>query len=334
MPPFASIIVPCYNEQATIGTLLDAIYVQSYARTRLEVLIVDALSQDTTRDVISHFQHAHPDLSLKVLENEQRTIPAALNTAIAEARGDIIIRLDAHSIPIPEYVERCVEALEEGKGSNVGGVWLIQPAGSGWIPEAIAAAAGHPLAVGDASYRFGARAGAVDTVPFGAFRRGLIKEIGGFDESLLTNEDYEFNARIRRSGGIVWLDPQIRSTYIARGSLQALSRQYWRYGFWKYKMLRSYPDTLRWRQALPPVFVASLIVLAFLSLLWHPARWLLCIEIASYLVILASAGIKLAFDEQKSSLLPGFALAASTMHISWGCGFLWSLLSTSPKQND
>jgi len=334
MPPFVAIIVPCYNEQATIGTLLDAINVQSYACTRFEVLIVDALSQDATRDIISHFQHDHPDLSLKVLENEQRTIPAALNTAIAEARGDIIIRLDAHSIPIPEYVERCVEALEEGKGSNVGGVWLIQPAGGGWIPEAIAAAAAHPLAVGDASYRLGARAGEVDTVPFGAFHRGLIEEIGGFDESLLTNEDYEFNARIRRSGKTVWLDPQIRSTYIARGSLQALSRQYWRYGFWKYRMLRRYPDTLRWRQALPPVFVGSLIVMAFLSIHWIPARWLLCIEIALYLIILASAGLKLAFNQKKPLLLPGLMLATGTMHISWGSGFLWSILSISPKQHD
>ncbi len=333
MPPFTSIIVPCYNEQATIGILLDAVIAQTYPRPQIEVVIVDALSQDGSRDIIANFQQAHPDLALQVLDNEQRTIPAALNKAIASARGEIIIRLDAHSIPIPEYVERCVEALEEGKGTNVGGMWVIRAGGDGWIAQAIAAAAAHPFGVGDAGYRLGAAAGAVDTVPFGAFRRSLIEKIGGFDETLLTNEDYEFNARIRRNGGTVWLDPQIRSTYVARSSLPALARQYWRYGFWKCKMLRRYPDTLRWRQALPPVFVASLIGLAFWSVFWRPPRLLLFTEIILYTLILAAAGLDLALRQQKPLLLPGLMLATATMHASWGSGFLWSLFSPSSKQN-
>ena len=127
------------------------------------------------------------------------------------------------------------------------------------MAQSIAAAASHPLGVGDALYRHASKASQVDTVPFGAFKRELLALVGFFDESLLTNEDYEFNTRIRKSGGTIWLDPAIRSVYFARPTLAALARQYSRYGFWKWRMLRRYPETLRWRQGLPPLFVLSLL---------------------------------------------------------------------------
>lgn len=331
MPPYLSIIVPCYNEQATIRLLLDAILAQTYPRSRMEVLIADGFSQDKTRDVIAVFQSEHPDLPLRILDNERRTIPSALNLAIGAAHGEIIIRLDAHSMPEPDYMARCVQALEDGKGANVGGVWMIRPGAKGWIAESIAAAAAHPLGVGDAMYRLAAKAGPVDTVPFGAFRRDLIEKIGGFDESLLSNEDYEFNTRVRQSGGVVWIDPQIRSMYFARATLRALTAQYWRYGFWKFKMLRRYPDTIRWRQALPPTFVLSLIGLLILSFFFPLIKFILILEFLCYLAVLTIAGIYLAFRQRKPLLVLGLPLAIMAMHLSWGSGFLWSIVSKTSK---
>ena len=308
MPPFVSIIVPCYNEEATIRQLLDAVLAQTYPRSQMEIIVADALSQDNTRERINLFQRDHSDLSLRVVDNERRIIPAALNLAIKESRGEIIVRLDAHSQPNPEYVERCVEALEEGKGANVGGVWEIRPGGKSWIAESIAVAAAHPLGVGDAMYRLNPKAGAVDTIPFGAFRRELIDTIGGFDETLLTNEDYEFNTRVRQSGGVVWLDPQIRSVYFARASFLELARQYGRYGFWKWRMLKRYTNTIRWRQALPPLFVASLIAWIILSIWFSLARWILSFEIILYLFVLMIAGIRSALRNHKSFLVFGLPL--------------------------
>ncbi len=328
MKPRVSVIVPCYNEQATIRFLLDAILAQTYPPSMMEVIIADADSRDGTREVISSIKKKHPELSLRIVENKARTIPAGLNLAINASSGDFIVRLDAHSVPIPEYIERCVAALEAGKGINVGGVWEIRPGGKSWMAAGIAAAAAHPLGVGDAQYRLASQAGSVDTVPFGAFHRDLIDRIGGFDETLLTNEDYEFNARIRQSGGTVWLDPQIRSIYFARATLMELARQYWRYGFWKFVMVRRYPQTIRWRQALPPVFILSLIVLVFLSLFWRFLLIVLSIEIILYLIILASAAVKLAVQRNPPFLAPGLILAILTMHFSWGTGFLWSLVSS------
>ena len=325
MPPLVSIIVPCYNEQATIRMLLDALYAQSYPRQLMEVVISDGMSTDRTRKLIEDFQRDHPDLLVRLLDNRRRLIPAGLNQAAVAARGEFIVRLDAHSMPHPEYVSRCWEARCTGLGDNVGGVWEIRPGGQHWQARSIAAAASHPLGVGDARYRLGGSAQVVDTVPFGAFRSSLVKQIGGFDETLPTNEDYEFNVRVRQEGGRVYLDPTIRSTYIARQSFGALAGQYWRYGYWKARMLRRYPETFRWRQ-LAGGFVLSFLILGVLALGFNWARWLLAIEILLYGLALALAGFQAARKKRDAAMLLGVPLAIGTMHFAWGTAFLWSLI--------
>lgn len=322
--PTVSIVIPCYNEQKTIRKLLEALRLQTFPLDRMEVVISDGLSTDGTREEIASFQKAHEELSIRVVENGTRTIPSGVNQAIRESRGEIIVRLDAHSMPIPEYVERCVSAHESGRGDNVGGVWEIRPGADTWIAESIACAAAHPLGVGDAMYRLNAKPGAVDTVPFGSFRRELIRRIGAFDETLLANEDYEFNARVRGAGGVVWLDPSIRSVYFSRGTLAALGAQYWRYGFWKFKMLKRYPHTLRWRQALPPAFVLILSILIVLSLWLTAARALLALQLSAYFFVLGIAGLRQTITTGKGFHLWGLPLAIASMHIAWGAGFIWS----------
>lgn len=324
--PNISIIVPCYNEQATIGMLLDSVYQQTYPCRDMEVIIADGMSSDGTRQEIQKFAQTHPELRVCIVDNPRKIIPAALNLAIAASSGDVIVRLDAHSAPQPDYVERCVRALNAGLGDNVGGIWQVKPGSAGWMAQAIAAAGVHPLAVGDARYRLGGAAQAVDTVPFGAFKRGLIDRVGKFDESLLSNEDYEFNVRIRQAGGVVWFDPHIQSAYYARSTLVELLRQYWRYGFWKGRMLRRYPDTIRWRQFLPPVFVLSLLALAFAALWLPAARWLLAVELVVYLLVLLLAGIVEAWRRRNAALIIGLPLAIAGMHLSWGGALLWSML--------
>lgn len=322
--PFVSIIVPCYNEQATIRKLLAALHSQTYPLDKMEVVISDGRSTDGTRQAIEEFAGEHSALSIRVVENPVRNIPSGVNQAIRVARGGLFIRLDAHSMPIPEYVERCVAAHQAGKGDNVGGVWDIQPGADTWIADSISHAAAHPLGVGDAMYRLNAKPGPVDTVPFGSFRRSLIERIGAFDESLLANEDYEFNTRVREAGGVVWLDPAIRSVYFSRPTLRGLAAQYWRYGFWKFRMLKRYPHTLRWRQALPPVFVILMVALSVLSLWIGFARYLLLLQWIFYLAVLSAAGVLLAFRKKKGYLIWGLPLSIATMHICWGAGFLWS----------
>ncbi len=325
--PAVSIIIPCYNEQATIGSLLQALYLQTFPRQSMEVVVADGLSTDATRSRVEDFRSEHPDFRVRIVDNPQRAIPAALNRAIRAARGEYIIRLDAHSVPSSDYVERCVDALQAGHGDNVGGIWQIEPGGHGWLARSIAAAAGHPLGAGDAQYRHTNRAQHVDTVPFGAFHRALVDEVGMFDESLLTNEDYELNVRIRRAGKRIWLDPQIRSIYYARASLPALARQYLRYGFWKGRMLQRYPDTVRWRQFLPPAFVFLVLMLAILAPWWTWAGIALAVLLSIYLLALLAAGVQLAVQRREAALVAGVPIALGIMHFCWGGALLWSLVT-------
>jgi glycosyltransferase involved in cell wall biosynthesis len=331
--PQVSIIIPCYNEQPTIRLLLEALLAQSFPRSEMEVIVSDGMSTDGTRDAIASFQKDFPELEVRIVDNTQQTIPSAVNRGIEASQGEIIVRLDAHSKPYPDYVENCVKALKAGMGDNVGGVWEIHAGAKTWIAESIAVAAAHPLGVGDALYRHAKQAAEVDTVPFGAFKPELVERVGKFDESLLTNEDYEFNARVRKAGGRIWLDPSIRSIYFARSTLLELARQYWRYGFWKWRMLRRYPNTLRWRQALPPLFVLSLLGLAGLVLLNSFFVFLLLAEILFYILVCLLAGIRARLKFGKPYLSVGLTLAIPVMHISWGSGFLWSLLTSGFRKN-
>jgi len=321
-----SVIVPVLNEESTIYMLLDSIYNQTYPRSDIQVIVSDGMSTDSTRQIVEQFTQEKPDIEIRIIDNYKRIIPAGLNRAIENAQGEIILRLDAHSIPYPDYIEKCVQAIEAGYGDNVGGIWEIRPGANTWQAKAIAQAAAHRLGVGDARYRIGGQAKVVDTVPFGAFRKSLVDKIGWFNEQLLTNEDYEYNVRITKSGGKVWFDPKIRSIYFARAKFKDLARQYWRYGYWKAKMVRRFPETLRWRQFLPPLFVCSLLFFFILAWFFPFARWLLLAEIAIYLGVLILAGIQVALSQRDWTMILGIPIAITIMHLSWGTSFLWSML--------
>jgi succinoglycan biosynthesis protein ExoA len=330
--PTVSITIPCLNEVKTIRALLDALLIQTYPMKLMEIIIADGFSTDGTRDEIGKFQKLHPELKCKIVDNSRKIIPSGLNIAIRNSTGEIIIRLDAHSTPNSQYIEKSVKDLLDGKGDNVGGVWQICPGNETWIARSIAVAASHPVGVGDAMYRHSDKAASVDTVPFGAFRRQLVSKVGEFDETLITNEDYEFNTRIRKQGGIIWLDPEIRSDYTARPDLPALRKQYYRYGFWKWQMLRRYPETIRWRQLLPPLFVFSLICLFFGAFFYAYFFLALILEILAYGLILMGVIFPRAIREKAGWLLVGFPLSVATMHLSWGTGFLLSILTFRKRE--
>ena len=327
MNPLVSVIIPCRNEEKTIHLVLEALFEQSFPLQNMEIVIADGLSTDGTRRAIHAFSEAHPALFMRLVDNPKQIIPTGLNTAIKASKGELIVRMDAHSLPKQDYVQRCYNAHQEGKAENVGGVWKISPQNNGWVARSIAAAAANPFAVGDAHYRFTEKAAYVDTVPYGSYKRELFKKIGYFDESLLANEDYEFNTRIRQSGGRIWLDPAIQCTYFARATFAALAKQYWGYGFWKAQMLKRYPETLRWRQALPPAFVLGLVVLALVGFIWPIAWPVFAVIVGLYLAVQLVPAIQISLKAGDIRLSIGVVIATLIMHFSWGTALIVGLFS-------
>ena len=337
MSPSVSIFIPCYNESSTIERLLKSLYEQSYPRSSIEVIVVDGMSTDDTRKKIKAFSDAHTDLSIRIIDNEKKFIPHALNKGLRTAKGDFLIRMDAHSIPAKNYVALCVQALKERKGDNVGGRWDIQPGNDSYAARSIAIATGHPLGSGGANYRSGNKACLVDTVPFGAFSKETLSRNGFFNEALLANEDYEWNTRLRMQGGKIWFDPAIRCQYFARKSYRTLSKQYFNYGYWKVAMLRLYPKTLRLRQVIPPIvvlifFLGTVFSAIALLLGWNYLACTTVVMVFIYCITLG-LGTLLLYKDFPLYFLPGIILALMTMHLSWGSGFWLSLIASKKTQS-
>jgi succinoglycan biosynthesis protein ExoA len=327
--PRVSVIVPCLNEAPFIESLLEAVRLQD--EPPFEVIIVDGGSTDGTLTVVERYRRAHPDVRMTVLTQPSGHIPVSLNAGIRAAAGEVIARLDAHSRPRPDYLRRLVGLLLDRNAGVTGGRWEIEPGSPTRTALAISWAGQHPLGAGDAAYRIAAddeRVRAVDTVPFGCFRKELWAAIGGFNEALQVNEDYEFNYRVRLAGGEVLLDSGTASTYTARGTLRALARQYFRYGWWKARMLRRHPASLRLRQLVPVVFVMTVGVLGLGSLFAGPLVWPLGLVLATYFaaVVGAAAGVAARRNAWWAVLLMPAVFAV--VHFSWGGGALVSLVSS------
>lgn len=324
--PILSILVPCWNEKETIRNLLEAIRDQSYPLDRIETVIADGGSTDGTLEEVERYRASNPTHRVLLVHNRKRNIPSGLNLAIGASTGEILMRLDGHSAPNREYIEGCVRLLQEGKGDMVGGKLDVVPRNGGWMARSIAIAASHPAGVGDSHFRFSSEPREVDTIAFCAFHRKWIDRIGLYDETLLSNEDYDFNSRFRRAGGRIWLDPSLLTTYYPPPTFSRLARQYLRYGFWKARMTIKSPGSIRWRQFMPPTTLVSAVLLAGLGVRFEPCRLILAAGTSAYLLVLLSVGFSRAIRKQPDPLIGvGVPIAIATMHLCWASAFLWSL---------
>jgi len=324
-----SVVIPCYNEANFIGKVLENLADQ-YESDRYEIIVVDGRSEDRTRDEIQSFKATRPELSVVLVDNPARKIPAALNLGIAAAGGKIIARMDAHAIPSEGYVRRCVEVLNNKNVGVVGMPCHVLPAADTLIGRAIASAVSHPFGIGDAKYRLregGADQEAVDTVAFACFRKSLWQELGGYNESLPTNEDYDFNYRVRLAGLDVILDRSGHCDYFARTSFRDLATQYRRYGGWKARMVRLHPRSIKLRHLVAPAFVLSLVCLIILSVFWPPFAILLSLEVGLYVLLSLTFGwqIKQRNNDGVGMLLV-LPLVFLTIHLTWGTSFLLGLV--------
>jgi cellulose synthase/poly-beta-1,6-N-acetylglucosamine synthase-like glycosyltransferase len=307
--------------------------VRQYDQNRYEILVVDGMSNDRTREIVSEFAAANPTIPVRVVDNPRRDIPAALNLGIQHATGDVIVRMDAHSLPSENYVRHCVQLLNDSNVAVVGMPWRIQPGADSSVAQAIALAVSHPFGIGDAKYRLASTNGTkpVDTVPFGVFRKSLWEKLGGFNEELLANEDYDFNYRARLAGGKVMLDGSGHCDYFARPTLKALASQYFRYGKWKAQMVKLHPRSIKLRHLVAPAFVLALVLTALLSPWWTPAAWAFLAVVLAYAVLAFMCAVVLARRGRNYKLVFVTPLVFLVLHVSWGTSFLLGLIRSNDR---
>lgn len=314
--PHVSVLVPVRNEEQFIAQTLEAILAQDYPGP-LQILVIDGMSNDQTPHIVQKIAEAHPQVEL--LENPACIVSAALNVGVANAKGEILLRVDGRSLLPPQYIVRCVSLLMDTGAANVGGMQV--PIATTYQGRAVAAAMDSPFGVGPARFRFGRRLQEVDTVYLGAWPRWVFEKVGAFDETQVRNQDYEFNYRLRMAGGTILFSPELKVAYAGRPTIAKLWRQYFLYGYWKARVILMHPRSTRPRQLAAPLLVLGLVVGLLLGLVTGGLIW------TAYLVSLISyALLVLVFSVVQAvrhgpELVPLLPLVFLTLHLGWGIGF-------------
>jgi succinoglycan biosynthesis protein ExoA len=328
--PGVSYVMPVMNERAYVEDAVRTVLAQEYAGEQDLVLSLGPSSDGTTQIVE---RMAAEDSRVSFVHNPGVDIPVGLNLAIASTEHPIIVRVDAHSELAPGYTERAVKTLARTGAANVGGVMLAR--GKTPFQTAVARAYNSKFGLGGASYHSGSKEGPAESAYLGVFRREILADVGGYDESLRRGEDWELNLRIREAGHVVWFDPELEVTYWPRENWRKLTRQFFTTGVWRGELVRRYPRHTPVRFFAPPLLVlAFLISIIFGTLqLTDVIHWgklsmlalLVHIGLAAYILLLIYLG--LIYENGKSWRDRWlFILVLPTMHLSWGAGFIRGIL--------
>lgn len=318
--PSVSVILACRNEAESIERCLESVLGQEDPGGGIEFLVADGLSSDGTMEILQKI--AARDPRLKVLANPGKIVSTGLNEAIRQARGAVIVRMDAHTTYAPDYVRASLEVLRETGADNVGGPARTEARSK--AEQAFCAAYHSPFSVGGARFHDVHYEGYVDTVPYGCWRAEAFKRFGLFDPELARNQDDEMNLRIVRQGGKVWQSPRIRSWYSPRTSLGALFRQYMQYGYWKVRVIQKHHLPASIRHLVPGLFVGALATLLCLAPFVVWARWAFSFLFGFYLLCLLAASCKTAATSSWQ-FFPLFPAIFACYHFGYGYGFLRGL---------
>lgn len=311
-----SVVIPCRNEKAYIALCLDSLVKQDFPKEDLQVIVCDGLSDDGTVDIILDYAAKYD--FIKYVCNPDQITPKALNLGLKYAAFDVGIILGAHAALAPDYISRCLEALNiDPQIGCVGGI--IENVHENIVSESIGLAMSSPFGVGNAHFRTAAKDGYVDTVAFGAYRKEVFEKCGYFDETLVRNQDDEFNYRILKMGFKIWLSHNIRCVYYVRASFSKLNKQYFQYGYWKVFVNRKHKAVTTVRQLVPAIWILYLSLAWIPSLFFCPWIWLYAAGILSYLLGSFYFAQKLSADfKVQLRILRAFY----TLHFAYGFGYI------------
>lgn len=313
-----AVIIPTLNEEKFIARCLDSVIEQSYPFRDMDVMVVDGGSNDRTREIVEEYGRKY--INIRFIHNPGRIQSIAFNIGVENSDAPYIVRLDAHALYKPYYIEGCIKGLEgDSKRGNVGGQWDIQPQNDSLWAITNAILNYSKFGIGGASYRIGAKAGDVDTVPFGSFPRTMIEKIGGMRDDLPRGEDNEFNSRIKRAGYSIYFDPAIECIYYARSTLKASCRQMYANGESIGHLFYVDRDSIGLRHMIPLIFVVGIIGGIILSLVFLPFVYLLLAGLCLYFLCDFVASLLAAKEHGWKFLLPLFVMFFC-VHFSYGWG--------------
>lgn len=319
--PIVSVILPCRNEAGYIEDCLQSILEQELPDVELEILVADGVSTDGTREYVQRLAAENP--RVRFLNNPGRIVSTGLNAALREARGDVLIRMDAHTYYAPDYIKECLAVLRETGADNVGGP--MRTTADSYKERAIRAVFHSPFAVGGARSHKTDYEGYVDTVIYGCWKKKVFDRVGNFDEELVRNQDDEHNLRIVRNGGKVYQSPRIRSWYHVRDSFKTLWKQYMQYGYWKVLVIKKHRLPASIRHVIPAAFVAALSLLFLVGWFWRPALWVAVGLAGLYLAAVILVSVVTAFRTE-IKLFPVLPIAFGCFHLGYGYGSLRGFL--------
>ena len=314
-----SVIVPIYQEEKYISKCIDSMLSQDYPKDDLEIILVDGMSKDRTREIVATYTAKYP--FIRMIDNPDRIAPCAMNRGIKEAKGDVIIRLDAHVYYPKNYFSLLVEKLNELPGAeNVGALCNTLPVNDSIMAQSIAAVLSSSFGMGNSHFRVGAdKEMEVDTVPFGCFHRSIFDKVGLYDEELVRNQDDELNARIIKAGGKIYLIPQLVCEYYARDTATKVYKMFYQYGVFKPLVNKKLGSPATVRQFFPLFFVLGLlvgpVVCLFLPVLW----WAYFAVIMLWFILATSFSLK---DSKNLKRILTQNWIYFVVHFGYGWGYI------------
>ncbi len=310
-----SVLIPCRNEARSIEKCIRNVFDFDAPPGGFEVIVIDGMSTDGTREILSRLQHQFPELV--VIDNPRQIVPSGMNLGIQRAIGDYIVRADARCIHPASYLCDLIELSQRTGADNVGGV-LIPQFDNGYEQHAIALAYKSRVAMGGALRDRGNFVGETDTVYGGCFRRKRLLEVGMYDESMVRNQDDELSFRLRETGGRIVQDGRIKVQYTPRSSFWHLFKQFMQYGYWKVRVIEKHPRQASLRHFLPAALVLGFIASGCFILLGFHEFW---IYAASYFLAVGLVSFQSAC-KRSLKLLPGLVFSIFLIHTGFGMGFI------------
>jgi glycosyltransferase involved in cell wall biosynthesis len=325
--PFISIIIPCRNEEKYIGKCLDSILNQDYPREKTEILFIDGMSEDKTRETINDYSKKYS--FIRLLKNYQKFTPFGLNIGIKEAKGDFIVRMDAHASYEKDYISKCIFYFKKYEVDNVGGIIKTLPGSETIIAKAISLSLSHVFGAGNSYFRIGSKEPQfVDTVFGGCYKKEIFNKIGFFNEKMIRSQDFEFNLRLKQSGGKILLVPSIISYYYSQPTILGFLKHNFIDGFWiTYPYSKFKIEAFSWRHLTPLVFILSLFCNFLLSFFSYLFTFLFVSEIFLYVFFNLYFSLKISLRQKDLRYFFILPVIFLIRHIFYGIGSFFGLFN-------